>query len=197
MSEEIELRKLFLDRRLTIKEVAKKMNWTPSKTANRLHKHGIRKHDLGQIEIEEKKIIYIAGLFDGEGSFYITIQYYEERGMKLKPVINIGMTDENTISTVFNWLKEAGFHPKFRKTKYKGRDKRGYDRTKWKPFYRVRLFWNQEIKYLLKALLPWLITKKSVAELGIEYLEQREWGNPYTDSDFEIALKIKHLNGGD
>jgi len=188
MDEKEKLRKLYLKKRLTIKEVAKKMGWSYFKTTNKLNKYGIRKHDLGKIEIEETKIIYIAGLFDGEGSLYLL-----RRGKRLKICFDIGMTDKDTIETVYNWLKEGGFHPIFRETGYKGRDKRGYDRTKWKPFYRVTLNWMQEIKKLSELLLPWVITKKTPIKIAIEYISQRKWGAQYTDRDYQIANKLKQI----
>ena len=89
------IRKLYLEKRLTIKQLAKKMNWTYHKTINELHKYRIRKHDLMPINIEEWKLIYIAGLFDGEGSIYI-LQRSEtlQRNRRLKICFYIGMTDK-------------------------------------------------------------------------------------------------------
>lgn len=187
-NEETRLRELYLKERLTIKEVARKMNWTYFATINKLYKYRIRKHDLMDIKLDKNKIIYLAGLFDGEGSFYIKQQKLKDR-LVLKPIINIGMTCKETIETVFLWLKNAGFHPKFIKTKYKRRDK-------WKPFYRVRLFWMQEIKKLLELLQPYIITKRKITKLALEYLNQRTWGTSYKSKDFELANKIKNLNGG-
>lgn len=190
---ETSLRKLYLDERLNMDEVALKMGWTHSKVANQLHKFKIRKHELGKIaHVNVPTLAYISGIFDGEGSLYILRR--KRMGKEfLKIVFDIGMTHKETILTIFNILTESGFHPKFRPQKYKGIDKRGYDRTKWKTFYRISLYWMQEIKKILELLLPYLITKKYIAELGIQYVSQRKWGGIYTKDDFKILTKIIKL----
>ncbi len=189
-NEEI-LRKLYLGERLTTSETANKLGWNEKKVINALHKFGIRKHDLGKIlPIEKIKLAYLAGIFDGEGSLYVL-----KRNNRLKIVFDIGMTDKNTIETIYKWLTSSGFHPKFKPLNYKGTDKRGYDRTKWKKYYRVTLYWMQEIKKLLELILPLVINKQELCKLGIQYINMRNgWGKKYTPTDFELANKIIEIN---
>jgi len=105
------------------------------------------------IKIPEKIILaYIAGLWDGEGSFFTTIS--KERGMKrIRVIAKIQMTHKNTIKFV---AKKIGW------TYYE--DKYASWQQNRKKQWRIAIWSVWNVKILIENLLPYLITKHREAQ---------------------------------
>lgn len=99
-------------------------------------------------------IIYIAGLFDGEG--YITIQKPHSGSRSHVLEIGICNTNKEIIDFVHNVLKVGHV------------DIKTYSNEKWRPLYRWIANSRQALK-VLEKILPFLKVKKKQAELAIEF----------------------------
>jgi hypothetical protein len=106
---------------------------------------------------EREKLIYFAGLVDGEG--HIGCQYYGERK---RPVIQINMTDKEVLS-----LFAEHFDIKLKElnapSHIKAREEKGY-----KQQYQVRVECQKALP-VIKDLYPFLVTKRIAAEKTLEY----------------------------
>lgn len=103
------------------------------------------------IPTDERLRAYIAGLIDGEGC--IT----RANGRLL---VQIGMTDE----TVIRWLGQIGGTI---------RVEDGPGRGNRKPLYRWRVMAGDEVRRLLRSVLPYLIVKRAQAGDAICEIEGR------------------------
>lgn len=107
---------------------------------------------------EKEKIIYFAGLIDGEG--HIGCQYYGDRK---RPVIQLQMTDKEVVE-----LFAKHFNMIFRELKSPSHLK-GYEKG-YKQIYHTRAE-CKKAHPIIKTLYPFLITKKKDAEIALEYYE--------------------------
>lgn len=122
------------------------------KCADRLHsilmkgRTDIIKHILKEeikIPKEKTKLAYLAGLIDGEGC------------LRINKEGRTGITVTNTDLKMIAWIKEnfGGKLYKEDKTKYG-----------WRICYRVEIRKTKDVLKLLKAVLPYMITKREKAE---------------------------------
>lgn len=132
--------------------------------------------------VGSKKVIYLAGIFDGEGCIYAN---HNKKG---NTVMSIHLV--NTNKPLIYWLqREFGGNVYFEKGKEKVRNK-------WA--WRVK---SKQIIKILSLMLPYLICKKEQAKLGIalrKSIELNKKGNQYglIDKNYRVILceKIRLLN---
>lgn len=106
---------------------------------------------------EKEKLIYFAGLIDGEG--HIGCQYYGERK---RPVLQLQMTDSVVVKLFADFF---GFT--FRELNSPSRQN-----PKWKQMYQARAE-CQKAYPAIKKLYPYLITKKDDALIALSYYDNR------------------------
>jgi hypothetical protein len=149
-------------------------------------------------QMEGEKLAYIAGIVDGEGSIMIqrdmSISFMRqrlERGSTephYHACVRVGMNDPSAVNFIHEVtgygkvVKEKPYHHK-------------------KPMYRWTIRRRDEIVPFLRLILPYLLVKKTQAELAIKFMD--EWvssnGIRLTDGirkNRENAwLKMRELNG--
>lgn len=141
---------------------------------------------------------YFAGLLDGEGTFTVIVQQRENRkvawhrgtrrtgnGVQLSPTVTFGMKSQ----PMTEWAKETFGGLSF----------------SWnaRGMYGWRLQRFGALQELLVQLLPHLRLKKEQARLLLEFIEHRidsemdegRYHSPYDARCFELAYKIRSLNG--
>lgn len=137
------------------------------------------------------QLAYLAGLIDGEG--HITI---ELSGVKTRPNHQVTACIVNTDHNMILWLREN-----FGGIIYMQPRGKGVDRTRVRDCYRWVMHTDLQ-DHVLPQLLPFLITKKSRAEIAIEFrktikTEYRKTGLPpeVFQKREELRLAIKAING--
>ncbi len=150
---------------------------------------------------QREELIYLAGLFDGEGTIginsrysrkYIEQNHYSDMGYGV--FVRIGMNDERSIRNVKEFFKVGQYYPE---KSYKG--------------YRAMHRWdcrNQvDAKMVLENLKPFLRLKKPQCLLALKFLEECtrpqsvRIGIPFTPQmvakRYEAYIQMKILNGVD
>lgn len=144
---------------------------------------------------QREEIIYLAGLFDGEGTICIqkdTRPRYGERGWN--PVyyvtVRIGMIEEKAIRSYLDFFKlgyvdcEKIYH-------------------QFRPMWRWSSRAKDDVKHILEKFLPFLRVKKPQAELALRFFQETpsrrgELMTPETLAKKEqFLLEMKKLNGID
>jgi len=110
------------------------------------------------VNIKPEEIAYIAGLFDGEGSIYIT------KGKK-QYFLTVSIT--NTDLYVLEFIKNLLYIGKISKSPDKN--------MKHHKVYRLRLYSN-DAKNFLEIVLPYLRVKTEQAKLAIEFQSKMKNG---------------------
>ena len=111
--------------------------------------------------MKKEILAYIAGLFDGEGSIYISLR--NNRPKSRSPEYSLRVSFVNTNEEVVHLIKDnfgGSILSRFRE-----------------PDKKRKLTWDWAVSYIkakdfLKAVYPYLIIKKKQAELGIKFQEQ-------------------------
>jgi len=186
------MRRLYLKHQ-NVHKVAKKVgraNGTVWKYVRDLIKEKITKENAEKEqviqkirELPDKEAGYIAGIIDGEGSLTIHPVPRSERrgGVGLYPEVII----TNTNLSLFEFLQERV-------------GGRLYKRLKHCPV--LKLYQPDVITALLERIIDSLVIKKKHAELMLGFLRiesQRKPGEPNTAEQFELARKLRELNGGE
>jgi len=138
--------------------------------------------------MKKEDLFYLAGLFDGEGSIYIT-QTHKRK--KIYHNLTVRLTSTN--KEILDWCKEIIDLGTIQIRKKIDNRKQAYD---WS-------LKGRQAEKLLKILHPYLRIKKKQAEIGILFfLDRRERfkgrANPLTKEDIErredLRLSIRKLN---
>ena len=114
---------------------------------------------------DEQKLIYFAGLMDGEGCFTLS-----RHGGGKRPIVQLQMTDKNIIELFAKY-----FNLVVRELNSPSRQN-----PKWKQLYQARAE-CQKAYPIIKALYPYLSTKYEEAKICLDYYDDRkcEWcGSP-------------------
>jgi len=127
----------------------------------------------------EVQLAYIAGLIDGEGS----IQLSRHTQGQMQPQVRLFNTDLNMINFVNeviggNIQVHSDTRPEHKK-----------------PVYRLCWSRRSKIVEILRALEPYMITKKAQAQMLLAWCEAR--GTSFSVDDELAITTIKNLNGGD
>lgn len=148
---------------------------------------------------QREELIYLAGLFDGEGTIGINSRYskkhlHGQTDMGYAPFVRIGMNDEKSIRNIAEFFKVGHYYPE---KSYKG--------------YRAMHRWdcrNKEgVREVLILLKPFLRLKRPQAHLSLQFIEECmrtkdvRIGIPFTPEmvkkRYKFYLKMKELNGVD
>lgn len=143
---------------------------------------------------KQLKLAWLAGIWDGEGS--ITIFRHKERNgsLKLKPCLVLTNTDESIINEAVKILDsyDIRFHII------------DYTRPKSKRIYQLTTSKLSNLEKFCEIMIPYLIGKKSQAELLLRYAKLRNdkiklAGNnkhavKYDDEEFALQIELQSLN---
>lgn len=110
---------------------------------------------------DKEKLIYFAGLIDGEG--HIGCQYY---GNRKRPVIQLQMTNREVVLLFANY-----FNIKFRELNSPSH-KQGYEKG-YKQMYQARAE-CKKAHPIIKEIYTYLIVKKIDAETAMQYYEHED-----------------------
>ena len=130
-------------------------------------------------------LAYIAGIIDGEGSIY-TDRHPSKKGLaRYNIVVSVGMTDKSALEFI-----QVFFGGKIRC------QNRAIHKN-WKP----ELIWKvsgEKAQIVLKAIKPYLLTKRAQAEVALRLLEVHPRYKRYSAMERFLqeadALAIKVLN---
>lgn len=141
--------------------------------------------------LERDVAIYLAGLIDGEGCFYINRAKKHPTTLKYcySAAFKIVLTDEKTIKRVAEKLKRSYTHVLSRKDK------------NHKDTYMLRISDRVGLVNFISQIISHMITKKEVAQFMLDFCKSRirsySGGDYHVGyNDFEISLydKIKNSN---
>jgi len=111
--------------------------------------------------IRESELNWLSGLFDGEGSVYISRTKGKNTHL-YNLSLEITMTDKPTIEKIHNLFGIGSFNPTRRKTMNK----------KHRQAWRWSAKSNDAVK-ILELITPSLVTKKDEAILALEFAKSR------------------------
>ena len=145
----------------------------------------------------EERIIWLAGLTDGEGT--ITVFTHQDNSQKCKfrrytAIYCIVNTDSNIINEVQKILNELGVSSYI--------FTRNARKKEHKDALQLSTRKMSHLKVLLERLLPYLIGKKAQAELTLRFVDSRlsrlgtgkNQYSPYNDEEIEISTLLYQLN---
>jgi hypothetical protein len=148
----------------------------------------LRRYKLRKIRSIDSSLLddsasYLAGLLDGEGAF--TIHWHKSNPLYFEPLIGIGMTHEETISFVARLLGVS----------YATRERK----KSFKTMFYTGVTRRADLKIILDALKPRLITKRKQAELLLEFLSPEKTPSQKTrmktlQKQADIYVKLRELN---
>ncbi len=148
---------------------------------------------------QREELIYLAGLFDGEGTVGINSRYskkhlHGQTDMGYAPYVRIGMNDERSIRNVADFFKVGHYYTE---KSYKG--------------YRAMHRWDcrntEGTKMVLLMLEPFLRLKRPQAQLALKFIDECMrpkntrigigFSPEMVKKRYGFYLKMKELNGVD
>lgn len=143
------------------------------------------------LTMDRDTCIYLAGLFDGEGSFMISTSTDRKGGVKFNARARIGMSHRPTIE----WIAEKIG----RSVQRHGLGRNAPQNAK--PIYRVSVENAEGIISFTEQLLPFLITKREAAEVILNFCRSRRASGQqlgklrgYSDGDAALVSDLKEIN---
>lgn len=134
---------------------------------------------------QHEKLIWLAGLLDGEGciAFARRSDYNPHRLLQLRYDVKIAMTCEMTIRHAYQIMVDTiGEGSVLEPFEEKRRSKRVL------PLWRTEVGSKRGVFDLLSALEPYLVTKKLEAQLCLRYLERALQSKHYRPTPFDRQL---------
>jgi hypothetical protein len=151
---------------------------------------GRYRKDPGPV-LDKDTCLYLAGLFDGEGSFTINATVDRRGGAKYNAKIRIGMSHKPTIEWVAGKLN--------RTVQRHVLSRRAAPNSK--PIFRISIDNAAAIIGLIEQLLPYLITKHDAADTVLAFCRSRlvsgrmsNTERQYTTTDVSLVQRIKEIN---
>jgi hypothetical protein len=143
----------------------------------------------------DNELAWLAGFYDGEGTFQVVRWKQKNDKWGQHAAIEVTNTDPTLVAKVYEILDKMGCVPHVCNSKPSN--------ANHKEHWVVSVTKLTHIKLACELLLPFLVGKKSRAELLLRYANsrlkyQKENGTgrhaPYTDSELEIVGQLKTLN---
>jgi hypothetical protein len=139
---------------------------------------------------------WLGCLLDSEGSIYMT-KYIIKNERRCHYELNICITNTNTdlMTEAIRILGKLGIIRKLTPYPYK-------NHPEFKPAYQIRFSGHQDVRSFLSLMLPYLIAKRKLAEVAIDFVSRRiavaqthHGVPPYDGSEEGYYQSIKALNG--
>jgi signal recognition particle subunit SEC65 len=141
--------------------------------------------------MSEKKLIWLAGMFEGEGTTGLFKQKRKNGKWRLQTYFLICNNDPIIIDKIKEIASEIGINM----TIYQRHENPQKD---WNLNYQILTKRMSHTYRVLKAIYPYLIgQKKYIAKLTIEFLESRELGKTrkkYSSKEFNLYKECKKYN---
>ena len=144
---------------------------------------------------QREELIYLAGLFDGEGTICIqkdSRPLCKDNGKNWNPIYNvtvrIGMTDEKSIQTYADHFRVGKVHAE--------KTRRGH-----KQMFRWAIRSKNDVIFVINQMIPFLRLKKTQGILGLRFYTETPSmrGRFLTPENLakkeEFYLEMKKLNG--
>lgn len=155
---------------------------------------------MNQTTVKETETAWLAGIVDGEGciAFLRRTDYVSRDGtnrlLEVRCDVKIAMADEDTINFVGQLIAEIVGEDNVRVFC----EQRKIARTR--PLWRVEVNSKGGTQTLLKALLPYLVTKRIEALLVLDYLSRSVDSKKYKATDRDrllahLATGLRHGSG--
>jgi intein/homing endonuclease len=145
-------------------------------------------------KIRENELSYLAGLWDGDGTF--AIQRLKTSKTKSKRAYWVRSTFTNTNETVVKMVDSILKKMGIKKTGLRSRQRK----ENWKMTYEFSINRLEDNKTLLTNLIPYLNGKKATAEIVLRFVSRRLLAkketpyNPYTLDDDLQYDQVKQMN---
>lgn len=142
----------------------------------------LKPSNLNDLSDDEKA--YIAGIVDGEGSIGLwkhRQKLKDHDKVSIRPNVRIGMTDEEVIDYIAETV---------------GTGSRTHKHKELENFDKQHIFALQsqnEVRDFLEQVKPYLRAKSDQAELLIEYCENRNPHEPYTEEELNMVDELKEM----
>ena len=128
-------------------------------------------------------LAWLAGIVDGEGSILITKNGHKGnyKGHNMVVQFHITNTCGNIINKSQEIINSLGINCRVYARDYQGANK-------WKVCFRIDISRFKQLKVLLEALLPYLVSKDGQAKLVLRFIDRRLTKNrtPYEQEDIDI-----------
>ena len=139
-------------------------------------------------EMKRTDLAYIAGIVDGEGSIYPDFHLSKKGVTRCNIAVSVNMTDKSALELV-----KALFGGKIRcQPRAKHKD--------WKPEFIWKVS-GEKAQIILKAIKPYLLTKRAQAEVALRLLEIHQRYKRYSPMERFLqeadakALKVLNKRG--
>lgn len=140
--------------------------------------------------LERDVAIYLAGLIDGEGCFFISKQKKHEAslGYAYSPEFKLVLTDESTIKWVADKLERGYIHTK------------GNISKNQRDSYDLRITDHEGLVAFIPQILPFMKIKKEAAQTMLEFcLSRREsrkesYNAGYKSTELSLFTQLRVLN---
>lgn len=190
----------FLNRRSRLGKLSE-ADFTDYEAVSRLNNRGVEKSgeiamNLDMPKINELDVAYLSGLFDGEGSFSITkVREKGREKYRLSSVSSITNCDPKIINRALEIMRGLGVTGRMYRI-----DKKNANRA---PCYTIEIKRLELQAKLLKSVSLYLVGKKQVASLMLEFIESRLKNkmtgryfsvSPYTEREIELFDIVAKLN---
>jgi hypothetical protein len=143
-------------------------------------------------ELEHDNIVYMAGLIDGEGCFYIAHKIKNMLKSTYSPQFKIVLTNQEVIVWMADKLKRSYTHIL------------GSSDTNQHETYIVRISDRIGLIKFIEQILPYLIVKKDIAQTILDFCKSRvnNWdinnsrkmASTYSKIELDLFNKTKTLN---
>jgi hypothetical protein len=173
--------------------------WKPVKPETPIDCDSFQDETIGnQQESPPSKIelAYLAGLIDGEGSFYFTVSHEmkKDKYRRLIASFSLNNTDKSIVDKAYDICKKLKINLRYRHFSAKACKK---------EVWQVGTYRLANTRKLIIAVLPYLVGKRERAELMLKFIEGRiahvkasiGLRAAYSDEEIALAEKVKTLNG--
>lgn len=134
----------------------------------------------------DEEVAYLAGLIDGEG--HINIRRMKPAKETHNPTHSVRVTVTNTDEKMIDWLVDTVGGSKHLRER---------EEENWSDSWNWEVY-GDNAEQLLDAVRPYLVTKRTHADLGIMLQGTKQQGKPLTDKTLKlrdsIYYNLKRLN---
>lgn len=143
-------------------------------------------------KLEHDVLVYLAGIIDGEGCFYIAHKIKNMKKETYSPQFKIVLTDRKTIIWIADKLQREYTHII------------GNFEKNHKDTYIVRISDREGLLSFIEQIIPYMILKQEVARNMLDFCKSRvkNWNinnsrkiaSTYSNEELSMYSKIKQLN---
>jgi len=150
---------------------------------------------MGNPQVTERELVWLACFIDCEGSIQLVKTHGSKSAVALHARVQMPSTDSGLVYECYRILNKLGVNPYIHQhvSKSKNAAARGAYTLYFQRF--------GQIKRVLEAILPYLVSKAGQARLMLDYINRRTDGGkhsgkrkPITEEDLKYWEQMKRLN---